>query len=129
MHYVVAHSVTGVFEPEAQIYIDTLTIHNTSIMPTPRRMYLIRREDLYTKLSFLTLSIQLIGDICVNVNDNVWIVNKEEMDYTTLPQLIAPQTSLEYDCKQPLSFFLRKHKVDQPGMHHGLSRLIESIHH
>ncbi|CAG8653851.1 5883_t:CDS:2, partial [Paraglomus occultum] len=54
-------------------------------------------------------------DICVNVNDNVWITNKEEMDYTTLPQLIAPQTSLEFDCKQPLSFFLRKHKVDQPG--------------
>ena len=81
---------------------------------------------------FLLLHFQFdpVGDICVNVNDNVWIINKEEMDYTTLPQLIAPQTSLEYDCQQPLSFFLRKHKVDQPGMHHiyCLSRLIESIH-
>ncbi|CAG8678890.1 9718_t:CDS:2, partial [Paraglomus occultum] len=46
LHHVVAHSATGVFEPEAQIYVDTLTILNTSIMPTPRR------------------------DICVNVNDN-----------------------------------------------------------
>ncbi|RHZ55702.1 hypothetical protein Glove_411g12 [Diversispora epigaea] len=91
LHHVVAHSVTGVFEPEAQIYIDTLTILNTSTMPTPRR------------------------DICVTVNDNVWISNKVEIDYATLPQVITPQTSLEIDCKQSLSFFLRKHIVDQPG--------------
>ncbi|CAG8594211.1 3574_t:CDS:10 [Paraglomus occultum] len=91
LRYVVAHSVTGVFEPEAQIYIDTLTVNNISKMPTPRR------------------------DIRVNVNDNVWIVNKKEMDYTALPQLIAPKTSRECDCEQSLSFFLRKHTVDQPG--------------
>ncbi|RHZ76590.1 hypothetical protein Glove_195g36 [Diversispora epigaea] len=91
LHHVVAHSVTGVFEPEAQIYIDRLTIVNTSKMPTPRR------------------------DICVTVNNSVWISNKVKIDYATLPQVITPQTSLEVDCRQFLSFFLRKHIVDHPG--------------
>ena len=37
IHQVIIHSITGVFEPEAQIHIDTLTILNLSEMPTPRR--------------------------------------------------------------------------------------------
>jgi hypothetical protein len=41
LHHVLAHSATGVFEPEAQIFITTVTVHNTSTMPTPRRMFVI----------------------------------------------------------------------------------------
>ncbi|CAG8626772.1 6848_t:CDS:10, partial [Paraglomus brasilianum] len=85
------HSATGVFEPEAEIHIDSLTVHNESTMPTPRR------------------------DIRITIEDSVWILNKKEMDFTTLPHLIGPNAYKEIDCKKPFSFIIRKHAVDEPG--------------
>ncbi|CAB4376229.1 unnamed protein product [Rhizophagus irregularis] len=88
---VVIHSITGVFEPEAQIHIDTLTILNLSEMPTPRR------------------------DIRVTINNSIWIRNQEEKEHIILPQLINPHTTKKVDCNQPFTFFLKKHRVNKPG--------------
>ncbi|CAG8563514.1 4005_t:CDS:10 [Ambispora gerdemannii] len=98
LYHVVARSATGVFEPEAQIHIDNLTVHNISTMPTPRRMYLIRR-----------------GDICLTINDSTWIHNRVMKEHTMLPHLIEPRSSQKVYCHQPFSFFLKKHAVNQPG--------------
>ncbi|CAG8493061.1 3118_t:CDS:2 [Ambispora gerdemannii] len=47
LHHIVARSATGVFEPEAQIYIDTLTVHTIPTMPTPRRPPLRATDTLH----------------------------------------------------------------------------------
>ncbi|CAG8559145.1 137_t:CDS:10, partial [Acaulospora colombiana] len=88
---VFSYSATGVFEPEAQIYVDTLTINNSSAMPTPRR------------------------DICVTINNNVWISNYAQRKYITLPHRIDGHSSKQVNCNQQLSFFLKKYRVDRPG--------------
>ncbi|CAI2181200.1 9451_t:CDS:10 [Funneliformis geosporum] len=91
IHQVIIHSITGVFEPEAQIHLDTLTILNLSEMPTPRR------------------------DICITINDSIWIRNQEEKEHIILPQLINPYTTKKVDCDQPFTFSLKKHRVKNPG--------------
>ncbi|CAG8596904.1 6522_t:CDS:10 [Cetraspora pellucida] len=87
LHDSAIHSSTGVFEPGAQIYVDNLTVHNTSMMPTPRR------------------------DIHVTINDSEWICKQ---NHAKLPHLINPRTSQRVDYYKSFSFFIKDHNVKIP---------------
>ncbi|KAF0497155.1 hypothetical protein F8M41_020779 [Gigaspora margarita] len=91
LHRVIAHSITGVYEPEAKIIIDSLTVRNKSNMPTPRR------------------------NIRINIVDKTWIRNQKQKEHIMLPLLIDKLSSKEVNCNQPFSFLLKGHVVNKPG--------------